>query len=233
MPSVAQAPRLLDQVRDALRTRHYSRRTEKAYVGWIRRFVIFNGKRHPREMGEAEITRFLSHLAVKRQVSASTQNQALTALLFLYRDVLGIELEWLDEIVRAKRPQRLPVVLTRREVRVLLGRCGARRGSWRRCSTGPGLRLLECARLRVKDVDFERGEILVRDGKGRKDRVTMLPASLKEPLRVHLIQVRRQHEADLAPGSVRWSCRTRSRASTPTRRASGAGSGCSRRLGTT
>jgi integron integrase len=200
MPSVPQAPRLLDQVRDALRTRHYSRRTEKAYVGWIRRYVIFNGKRHPREMGETEVTRFLSHLAVERKVSASTQNQALAALLFLYRVVLGIELKWLDEMVRAKRPQRLPVVLTRREVRELLGRL--RGTTWLMASLlyGSGLRLLECARLRVKDVDFERGEILVRDGKGRKDRVTMLPASVKGPLRVHLAQVRRVHESDLRGG---------------------------------
>jgi integron integrase len=200
MPSVAQAPRLLDQVREALRTRHYSRRTEKAYVGWIRRFVIFHGKRHPREMGEAEVTRFLSHLAVERKVSASTQNQALAALLFLYRVVLGIELKWLGEMVRAKRPQRLPVVLTRREVRELLERL--RGTTWLMASLlyGSGLRLLECARLRVKDVDFERGEILVRDGKGRKDRVTMLPASVKGPLRVHLAEVRRLHEADLRGG---------------------------------
>ena len=200
MPSVAKAPRLLDQVREALRTRHYSRRTEKAYVGWIRRYVIFNGKRHPREMGETEVTRFLSDLAVERNVSASTQNQALAALLFLYRVVLGIELKWLDAMVRAKRPQRLPVVLTRREVRDLLGRL--RGTTWLMASLlyGSGLRLLECARLRVKDVDFERGEILVRDGKGRKDRVTMLPASVKGPLREHLAWVRRVHAADLRRG---------------------------------
>jgi len=200
MPSVAHAPRLLDQVRSTLRTRHYSRRTEKAYVGWIRRYVIFNGKRHPREMGEAEVTRFLSHLAVERKVSASTQNQALAALLFLYRVVLGIELKWLDEMVRAKRPQRLPVVLTRREVRELLERL--RGTTWLMTSLlyGSGLRLLECARLRVKDVDFERGEILVRDGKGRKDRVTMLPASVKGPLRAHLAQVWRMHAEDLRQG---------------------------------
>ncbi len=196
----AARPRLLDQVRDAIRTRHYSYRTEQAYIGWIKRFVFFHHKRHPAEMGKAEIGQFLTALAVKRQVSASTQNQALAALLFLYKDVFGRDPGWLDDVVRAKRPQRLPVVLTRTEVGALLA---ALKGvAWIMAALlyGSGLRLSECLRLRVKDIDFERNEIVVRQGKGAKDRVTMLPATLKGPLAAHVERVRCLHERDLRAG---------------------------------
>lgn len=203
VPPIPPAPpprRLLDQVHDAIRARHYSRRTERAYAGWIRRFVLFHGKRHPAEMGEPEVTAFLSHLATHRRVSASTQNQALSALLFLYRVVLRRELAWLDELVRAKRPARVPTVLSRSEVATLLAELDGVVRLVASLLYGAGLRLLEAMRLRVKDVDFERGEITVRDGKGRKDRVTLLPAAAREPLRRHLEQVRRQHEHDAAQG---------------------------------
>jgi integron integrase len=180
--------------------RQYSRRTEEAYVFWIHRFIVFHGKRHPSEMGPPEVTTFLSDLAVRRQVSVSTQNQAFSALIFLYRVVLRHDLAGLDHIVRAKRSQRVPLVLSRSEVSAVLG---AMRGTpWLMASLmyGAGLRLLECARLRVKDVDFERSEITVRDGKGRKDRMTMLPSPLAEPLRRHLALVSVQHAADLKAG---------------------------------
>jgi len=192
-------PRLLDQVRLAIRMRHYSRRTETAYVAWIRRFILFHGKRHPRELGEPEVTAFISALAV-RGVSASTQNQALSALLFLYGAVLGQRLGWINDIVRARRPVRLPVVLSRGEVSALLSRL--RGPVWLMASLmyGTGLRLLECVELRVKDLNFDRGELTIRDGKGGKDRVTMLPASLKRPLADHLNRVKAQHEADVAEG---------------------------------
>ena len=197
MEGHSREPRLLDQVHAAIRARHYSRRTEKSYVRWILRFILFNGKRHPADMGEREITSFLSMLATRRKVSASTQNQALSAILFLYRVVLQQKFDWLDGIVKAKRPVRLPVVLAREEVKAVLGHI---RGTpWLMASLmyGAGLRLLECARLRIKDVDFAMGEITVRDGKGRKDRVTMLPYALRAPLAEHVERVKRQHEADL------------------------------------
>jgi integron integrase len=200
-PSNPSRPRrLLDQVRDAVRVRHYSSRTEQAYVGWVRRFVLFHDKRHPAEMGQAEITRFLSALAVQGGVSASTQNQALAALLFLYREVLHTEVGWLDHLVRAKRPARLPVVLTRPEVEALLA--GMHGVAWIMATVlyGSGLRLMECHRLRVKDVDFARREILVREGKGNKDRVTMLPACVVEPLTTHLQRVAMVHRRDLEAG---------------------------------
>ena len=193
-------PKLLDQVREAIRMRHYSIRTEEAYVGWIKRFILFHGKRHPLEMGEDEITRFLSALAVHGQVSASTQNQALCALVFLYRHVLGQNLGWLDGVVRAKRPQRLPVVLTRPEVKALLSALDGIHWSMASLLYGAGLRLLECLRLRVKDIDFASHQILVREGKGNKDRRTMLPAVVKEPLAAHIEHVRQQHQHDLANG---------------------------------
>jgi len=192
-----QAPRLLDQVHIAIRARHFSWRTEKAYIRWIKRFIHFHGKRHPIELGEAEVTAFLSALATRDRVSSSTQNQALSAIIFLYRAVLGKDLQWLDGIVRAKRAVRLPIVLTRDEVRAILGEL---RGTpWLMVSLmyGAGLRLLECARLRIKDVDFGRGEITVRDGKGGKDRRTMLPVALKGALAAHIERVRRLHERDL------------------------------------
>ncbi len=194
-------PRLLDRVREAIRARHYSRRTEKTYVAWIRRYILFHGKRHPAEMGPVEITQFLSCLAVKEKVAASTQNQALSALLFLYREVLQQDLPWLDGVVRAKRPERLPVVLTRDEVRAVLDRLHGVPRVMALLLYGAGLRLLECARLRIKDVDFASHQIVVRDGKGHKDRVTMLPAAVQAGLARHLEEARRQHERDVERGA--------------------------------
>jgi integron integrase len=184
-----------------MRTRHMSPRTEEAYVGWMRRFIVFHGKRHPNEMGESEVSGFLSYLATHQHVSASTQNQALAALLFLYEHVLKRELDWLTGVVHAKRPDRLPVVLSRDEVKALLERMEGVAALMGTLLYGSGLRVLECAELRVKDLDFDRHELTVRDGKGRKDRVTMLPARLDVRLQAHLAKVRKQHEADLAAGS--------------------------------
>ncbi len=200
-PAGPPKPRLLDRVRVALRTRHYSRRTEEAYVAWIRRYILFHRKRHPAEMGAPEITRFLSSLAVDGKVAASTQNQALSALLFLYRAVLELDLPWLDGVVRAKRPQRLPVVLTREEVRAVLQPLEGVSRLMAHLLYGAGLRLLECCRLRVQDVDFGRNQIVVRTGKGDKDRVTMLPEVLKADLARHLEGVREQHARDLQHGA--------------------------------
>ncbi|HKB40797.1 MAG TPA: integron integrase [Gemmataceae bacterium] len=194
-------PRLLDRVREAVRSRHYSRRTEKAYVHWIKRYIFFHGKRHPAEMGAAEVTQFLTSLAVQDKVAASTQNQALSALLFLYRDVLGVDLPWLDDVVRAKRPHYLPVVLTRDEVRSVLQRLDGVPRLMAVLLYGAGLRLLECCRLRVKDVDFATNQLVIRDGKGGKDRVTMLPATVKAALATHIEGVREQHQADLRQGA--------------------------------
>ncbi|HEU5195885.1 MAG TPA: integron integrase [Methylomirabilota bacterium] len=194
-------PRLLDRVRDAIRARHYSRRTEKAYVAWIRRYIFFNGKRHPVEMGAPEVTGFLTWLATDGKVSASTQNQALNALLFLYRVVLEQELPWLDEVVRARRPQHLPVVLTRDEVRAVLDRLHGVPRLMALLLYGAGLRLLECAQLRVKDIDFTMSQITVRSGKGAKDRVTMLPVAIRAGLLEHLEATRRQYEADVRRGA--------------------------------
>ncbi|MDA1185676.1 MAG: integron integrase [Acidobacteria bacterium] len=187
------------QIRHAIRVRHYSRRTEQAYVAWIRRFIVQNGTRHPRELGAQEVTAFLSQLAA-RGVSASTQNQALSAILFLYDVVIGDRLPWMNTIVRAQRPVRLPVVLSRGEVASLLAQL--RGPVWLMASLmyGAGLRLLECAELRVKDLNFDRGEITVRDGKGGKDRVTMLPGAVRGSLLDHLRRVQAQHVADLAAG---------------------------------
>lgn len=192
--------RLTDVVRERIRVKHYSLRTEQAYVDWVKRFVHFHGKRHPREMGKAEIEAFLTYLAVGRGVSASTQNQALAALLFLYKEVLGIELPWLSEVVRAKKPQRLPTVLTRAEVGQVLSRLDGSHALMARLLYGTGMRVMEVARLRVKDVEFERREIVVRDGKGGKDRVTVLPDALAEPLRAHLQRVRELFEVDRRDG---------------------------------
>jgi integron integrase len=194
------AARLLDRVRERIRVKHYSLRTEDAYLQWIRRFILFHGKRHPREMGAAEVEAFLSHLATAGRVSPSTQNQALSALLFLYREVLEIELPWLDGVVRAKRPKHIPVVLTENEVRALLAQLDGTRWLVACLLYSSGLRVLEGLRLRVKDLDFERREVTVRDGKGAKDRRTMLPERLIEPLRAHLERVRGLHERDLAEG---------------------------------
>ena len=200
-PGEAPKPRLLDRVRQAIAARHYSRRTEKAYVHWIKRYIFFHGKLHPAEMGAAEVTAFLTSLAVHSQVAASTQNQALSALFFLYREVLGVELPWLDDIVRAKRPLYLPVVLTRDEVRAVLQQLDGVPRLMAVLLYGAGLRLLECCRLRVKDVDFAMNQITIRDGKGHKDRPTMLPASVKGDLVAHLERVHEQHRADLRHGA--------------------------------
>ena len=191
--------RLMDLVRQAIRVRHYSPRTEEAYGAWIRRFIVFHGKRHPRELGEREVTAFLTGLA-ERGVSASTQNQALSAVLFLFQVVLGQRLGWMNDIVRAQRPVRLPVVLSRDEVASLLSQL--RGPAWLMASLmyGAGLRLLECAELRVKDLNFDRGELTVRDGKGGKDRVTMLPTALRGPLADHLARIKVQHKADVSAG---------------------------------
>jgi integron integrase len=194
------APKLLDQVRDRLRVKHYSIRTESSYLGWIKRYILFHGKRHPKSMGAAEVEAFLTHLAVEGKVSASTQNQAKSALLFLYREVLQQELDWLKNVTQAKLPQRLPVVLTAAEVQAVLARL---KGSHRLIGAllyGAGLRLMESLRLRVQDVEFARREILVRDGKGAKDRVTMLPETVIDALRRHLAKVRALHAEDVATG---------------------------------
>jgi integron integrase len=195
-----QPPKLLDQVRDRIRRKHYSLRTESAYIHWIRRFIFFHGKRHPRELGAHELEKFLTHLAVVDRVSASTQNQAMSALLFLYKEVLLQTLPWLDNVESARRPKRLPVVLTREEVNALLARIEGTPGLMLRLIYGTGMRIMECLRLRVKDVDFARGEIVIREGKGSKDRVTMLPASLVAPLTQHLARVKLLHDSDLRAG---------------------------------
>jgi len=170
-------PKLLDSLRLALRSRHYSRKTEKSYIAWVKRFVYFHGVRHPAEMGEPEINAFLTSLAVKDKVSASTQNQAISALLFLYRHIIGREIDNLGEVVRARKPKRLPVVMTREEVKSVLGQLSGNKWLMVSLMYGTGLRLMECLQLRILDIDFARDEILVRNGKGAKDRVTMLPES--------------------------------------------------------
>jgi integron integrase len=195
-----QAPKLLVKVRRALRSRHYSKRTEDSYVSWIKRYIFFHKVRHPAEMAEAEVNQFLTHLAIEEKVSASTQNQALSALLFLYRYVFDRQLGQLGEVVRARKSKRLPVVLTREEVKAVLSRL---RGEQRLVAVlmyGTGMRLMECLRLRVKDVDFGSDEILIRQGKGDKDRRTMLPAKVKLSLVEHLKPVQRTHARDLAAG---------------------------------
>ena len=197
-PSSTNSPKLLDQLRDKLRVKHYSIRTETQYLQWVKRFILYHGKRHPREMGAEEVEAFLTHLATAGQVSASTQNQAVSALLFLYREILGIQLPWLDNVIRAKKPQRLPTVLSKNEVSRVLERMDGNYGLMARLLYGTGMRLMECCRLRVKDIDFDRAEIMIRDGKGAKDRVTMLPDALIQPLREHLARRRRLYEDDLA-----------------------------------
>ncbi|GAK50675.1 integron integrase [Candidatus Moduliflexus flocculans] len=199
-PEHQHAPKLLDVVRDKLRLKHYSIRTEDAYVDWIRRFIIFHKNRHPKEMGIPEIEAYLTHLAVKHNVAASTQNQAFSALLFLYRDVLEIELDGRIDAMRAKKPQRLPTVLTPDEVRRVIANLDGVHRLIAQILYGSGLRLLECLRLRVKDLDFARYEITIRQGKGFKDRRTMLPRTLVAPLQTHLDTVRTLYEADLRDG---------------------------------
>ncbi|VAW54738.1 Integron integrase IntIPac [hydrothermal vent metagenome] len=192
--------RLLDQVRDRIQTLHYSIRTEQSYTSWIKRFIIFNNKKHPEDMGRLEIEAFLTYLAVKRNVSASTQNQALNAILFLYRQVLQVDLPWLEDVTRAKKPTRLPVVLTVIEVNAILSSLDGVRGLVAQLLYGTGMRLLECLRLRIKDIDFERKEILVRQGKGGKDRVTVLPEKVIAMLNQHLERVTVLHDKDLTNG---------------------------------
>ena len=192
--------RLLDQVRDRIRRLGFAKRTEVAYVGWIRRFILANGKRHPRDMGGLEVEAFLTRLASRYNVAPSTQNQALSALLFLYREVLHQKLPWMESIQRAKKPVRLPVVLTREEVEALLGHLAGLHALQASMLYGSGLRLMECIRLRVQDIDFVRREITVRQGKGGKDRRTVLSQSLAVPLRAQVEEARRLHEADLAAG---------------------------------
>ncbi len=191
---------LLDRVRQTLRLKHYSHKTEEAYVGWIKRFLRFYHDRHPAGIAEKEIGQYLSALATRSRVSASTQNQALNALLFLYHEVLGKQIGYVNSVMRAKRPQRLPVVLTRDEVKALLRRLDGPAWIMATLLYGAGLRLMECCRLRVKDLDFTQNQIVVRAGKGNKDRYTMLPAAVKEPLAQHLEETRRQHQYDLERG---------------------------------
>lgn len=198
--SEARAPRLLDEVRRRLRLKHYSLRTEAIYTEWIRRFILANGKRHPREMGAVEVEGFLSGLAVHGGVAASTQNQALSALLFLYREVLRIDLPWMETMVRAKRSRRVPTVLARDEVHAVPAQMEGRPWLLASLLYGTGMRLMECMRLRVKDVDFARNEITVRDGKGGKDRRTVLPNSLVEPLPREIERARVLHKDDLLAG---------------------------------
>lgn len=193
-------PKLLDQMRESLRARHYRPRTEETYCQWVKRFIFFHHVRHPAEMGEPEINAFLTHLAVKEKVSASTQNQALSALLYLYRHVLKREVGSLGEVVRARKPKRLPVVMTRHEVKAVLAQLGGDKWLMASLLYGAGLRLMECLQLRVQEIDFQSSEIIVRDGKGGKDRRTMLPQSLIPPLQEHLRKVKALHEKDLAEG---------------------------------
>lgn len=199
-PTLAPIAVLLEQVREALRVQHYAIRTERAYLDWIKRFIHYHGNRHPRELGGPEVAAFLTHLAVEGHVAASTQNQALAALLFLYREVLHQELDYPIDSVRARESQHLPAVLTREEVRRVLAQLSGIHQLLGKLLYGSGLRLLEALRLRVKDIDFERRAIIVRDTKGDEDRVTMLPDSLVEPLKEHLRYVKRLHEEDLAKG---------------------------------
>lgn len=197
---MSQQPKLLDKVREMLRLKHYSSRTEDTYIYWIRRYLRFHNLRHPREMRESEIQAFLSHLAVKENVAASTQNQAFSALLFLYREVLQIPLDPQIQSVRAEKPKHLPTVLTKEEVNAILSRMSGATGLMARILYGSGLRLMECVTLRVKDIDLAQHQIIVRDGKGEKDRVTMLPTSLETPLREHLASRKALYQQDIANG---------------------------------
>jgi integron integrase len=196
----SQAPKLLDRVRNAMRTRHYASRTEEAYVLWIRRFIVFHDKRHPSSMGGDEVNAFLTHLATDRNVSAATQNQALSALLFLYRNVLQDPLPWLGDLIRARRSEHLPVVMTPEEVRLVLGQLSGVTLLVGQLLYGGGLRLLEALRLRVRDIDFGRNQLFIRDPKGRHDRMTMMARSTAGPMRAHLERVREMHEEDRRDG---------------------------------
>jgi len=197
---MTQPPKLLDQVRDKLRVKHYAIRTEQSYVDWIKRYIYFHDKTHPKDLGAQDVEAFLTHLAVAGKVSASTQNQAKSAILFLYREVLEIQLPWLDNVTQAKAPKKLPVVLTVAEVQAVLARLSGSHLLIASLLYGGGMRLMEAVRLRVKDVEFARHEIIVREGKGFKDRVTMLPESIVASLQAHLLKVKTLHEEDLAAG---------------------------------
>jgi len=198
--SCERSPRLLDQVRNVIRCKHYSIRTEQSYVDWIKRYIYFHKKQHPKDMGERQISEFLTHLAVERKVASATQNQALCALVFLYREVLKKEIGEFENLIRAKKPQKLPVVFTREEVRQILLQLSGVTWLMGQIIYGAGLRIMECVRLRVKDVDFGYGQIVVRDGKGMKDRVTMLPELIVEELQRHLLKAKKIHEIDLKAG---------------------------------
>jgi integron integrase len=200
MPAADKPKRLMDRVRDVMRVKHYSLRTERSYCDWIERFIRFHGMRHPSEMGAEEVSRFLTQLARDGHVSASTQNQALSAILFLYKQVLKEEIGWLHEVERAKKPARVPVVLTRDEIHKLFSHLHGTARLMAGLLYGSGLRLMECVRLRVKDVDFGYARITVRDGKGARDRITMLPMNLAGSLKTHLAKVKAQHEQDLEEG---------------------------------
>ena len=197
-PAAAERPRLFDVVREVVRRRHYSYRTEETYLHWIKRFVFFSGKRHPRELGAAEVTAFLNHLVAQRHVAAATQNQALSALLFLYKEVLALPLPWLEGMEHAKRPARRPTVLTQAEAQCLLAQMHGTKWLMASLLYGAGMRLRECLTLRVKDLDFGYRQVMIRDGKGGKDRVTMLPGPLVAPLQAHLVRVKALHEQDIA-----------------------------------
>jgi integron integrase len=200
MPTTDNKPKLLTQLSQAIRTRHYSRSTETTYVYWIKKFIFFHNVRHPKDMAEPEINAFLTHLAVKEHVSSSTQNQALCAIIFLYKYVLGHKIGDLGEVIRARKPVRLPVVMTRAEVKAVLENLKDDKWIIAYLMYGSGLRLMECLRLRVQDVDFNQNQITVRDGKGDKDRVTMFPESVKKPLAEHLNKVKKIHESDIEKG---------------------------------
>ena len=193
-------PRLLDRVREAIRVRHYSLRTEEVYLQWVRRYILFHGKRHPDDMGEAEVAAFLSYLAMERNVAAATQNQALSAILFLYTNVLGRDLDWLKDVARAKHPRRLPVVLSRDEIQRVLAWMVGINSLLARLMYGTGMRAMESLQLRVKDVDFAYRQVIIREGKGNKDRVAPLPETLVEALQIQLARVRDLHNRDLAEG---------------------------------
>lgn len=222
-------PRLLDQVRSLMRLKHLSLRTEEAYINWIKRFIFFHHKRHPCEMGAAEITAFLSHLAEVERVGALTQNQAFSALLFLYREVLGRDFPQLSEVVRAKRPQNVPVVLTRSEIKRVLAELRGTHHLMANLLYGAGLRLMECVRLRVKDISFEQRQLIITDGKGGKSRVTMLPQAVEEPLGRHLAQVEAQYKIDLRHGGGSVYVPEALARKYPNAHRNGAGSMCFRR----
>lgn len=217
-------PRLLDSMRDIIRIKHYSLRTEESYLHWVRRFIYFHGKRHPRELGAREVTAFLNHLVKSRDIAAATQNQALSALLFLYREVLDVPLAWLDGLERAKRPARVPTVLSTEEIAALLSRMTGTKWLMASLLYGAGLRLRECLTLRVKDVDFDYRQLIVRQGKGAKDRRTLLPDLVVEPLKAHLLRAKASTRKTLPTATAMSSCPMRSKSNTRAPASNGTGS---------